>query len=168
MFSHCYSYGFSTTMMLNLQPLESLEYLEVTKISSNVEEPRRSSIWMRSYKVYLFCNPYVLIVLSLKLTKGKIVRALLGRTHKCCYLKLVVKFSCQNYILISSLHLVRSRIRIKVCSWVPDITAFYRLKAKINRSFWRTSSTKGKWRLNHLFLKLYSLFYYLRRCRITN
>ena len=38
MLSHCYSYGFSTTMMLNLQPLGSLEYLEVTKISRNVED----------------------------------------------------------------------------------------------------------------------------------
>ena len=75
-------------MMLNLQPLGPLEYLEVTKISSNVEEPRKPSIWMRRYEVYLFCNPYVFIVLSVKLTKGEIVRELLGLTRKRCYLKI--------------------------------------------------------------------------------
>ena len=32
LFSHCYGYGTSTTMMLNLQPLESLEYLEVSTV----------------------------------------------------------------------------------------------------------------------------------------
>ncbi|KAI3905933.1 hypothetical protein MKW92_052658, partial [Papaver armeniacum] len=35
----------------------------------------------------------VSIILLLKLTKGEIVIAFLGRTHKCCYINPIVKFS---------------------------------------------------------------------------